>query len=93
MANYAFLNENNIVIQVIEGPDEGEVRDGISDWEAHYSESFGSTCKRVNVEVHKNDAAPDFLFDEERNAFIAPKPDESCIFNEETCQWEFPVTE
>ena len=93
MAHYAFLNENNIVIQVIEGPDEGEVRDGISDWEAHYSESFGSTCKRVDIEVHKNYAAPDFLFDEQRNAFIAPKPDESCIFNEETCQWEFPAAE
>ena len=91
MEQYAFLNENNIVIQVIEGPDEGEVRDGISDWEAEYTTSFGSTCKRVDIAVHKNYAGVGCTFDEERNAFIAPKPDESCILNEETCQWEFPT--
>ena len=93
MTEYAFLNHNNIVIQVIEGPDEGEVRDGISDWEAEYARSFGATCKRVDLKAHKNNAGMDYFFDEERNAFIAPKPDESCILNEETCQWEFPVTE
>jgi hypothetical protein len=91
MANYAFLNENNVVIQVIEGPNEGEVREGISDWEAHYAESFGSTCKRVNIEVHKNNAAVDYLFDEQRNAFIPPKPFESWVLNEETCQWNTPT--
>ena len=93
MVEYAFLDDNNIVIQVIEGPDEGEVRDGISDWEAEYTKSFGSTCKRVDVKVHKNNAGMGYFFDKERNAFIAPKLHESCIFNEETCQWEFPVTE
>ena len=91
MKQYAFLDENNIVIQVIDGPDEGEVRDGISDWETHYTESFGATCKRVDIETHKNNAGVGHLFDEERNAFIGPKPYESCIFNEETCQWEFPA--
>jgi len=93
MELYAFLDENNIVVQVVEGPDEGETRDGISDWEAHYTESFGATCKRVDIETHKNYPCFGGHFDAERNAFIAPKPDESCIFNEETCQWEFPVTE
>lgn len=91
MKQYAFLDENNIVIQVIEGPDEGETRDGISDWEAHYAESFGATCKRVDIETHKNYAGLGYTFDVERNAFIAPKPIESWILNEETCQWEPPI--
>ena len=91
MRNYAFLNDHNIVIQVIEGPDEGEVRDGISNWVVHYEEAFGATCILVNPETHKNHAAPDYLFDEERNAFIPPKPLESWVLNEETCQWETPT--
>jgi hypothetical protein len=33
MAHYAFLDENNVVIEVIVGKNEGE--DGV-DWEAHY---------------------------------------------------------
>ena len=33
MAHYAFLNQNNIVTEVIVGKDEGE---GGIDWEQHY---------------------------------------------------------
>ena len=95
MAHYAFLDENNIVTEVITGRNEYEVVDGISDWEAHYGEFRGQTCKRTsyNNNYRKNYAGIGYYFDAERDAFIAPKLDESCIFNEETCQWEFPVTE
>jgi hypothetical protein len=93
MAHYAFLDNNNIVTEVITGRNEDEVVDGISDWEAHYGEFRGQTCKRTsyNNNYRKNYAGIGYYFDAERDAFIAPKPDESCIFNEETCQWEFPT--
>ena len=45
MAHYAFLDSNNIVTEVIVGKDEGE--DGI-DWEQHYGEFRGQTCKRTS---------------------------------------------
>lgn len=45
MAHYAFLDENNIVVEVIVGKDEGE--DGI-DWEQHYGEFRGKVCKRTS---------------------------------------------
>ena len=48
MAHYAFLDENNVVTQVIVGRNEDEVVDGISDWEAHYSEFTGQVCKRTS---------------------------------------------
>ena len=48
MAHYAFLDENNIVTEVIVGRDEDEVVDGISDWEAYYGEFRGQTCKRTS---------------------------------------------
>jgi len=39
----------------------------------------------------KNHAAIGYTYDEDRDAFIAPKPFSSWILNEETCQWEAPV--
>jgi len=48
MAHYAILNEENIVIQVIVGRNENEIVDGISDWEAHYTEVTGKICKRTS---------------------------------------------
>jgi len=45
MAHYAFLDENNVVVEVIVGKDEGE--DGI-DWEQHYGEFRGLVCKRTS---------------------------------------------
>jgi len=48
MAHYAFLDENNVVTEVITGRDENEVVDGITDWEAHYGEFRGQVCKRTS---------------------------------------------
>lgn len=45
MAHYAFLDENNFVVEVIVGKDEG--KDGI-DWEQHYGEFRGLVCKRTS---------------------------------------------
>jgi hypothetical protein len=92
MAHYAFLDENNIVTEVIVGRHEYEVVDGISDWEAHYAEFRGQVCKRTsyNGNYRKNYAGIGFTFDAARDAFIAPKanchPEE--VLNEETCIWD-----
>jgi len=45
MAHYAFLNENNVVTEVIVGRNEGD--DGV-DWEAHYSAFREQPCKRTS---------------------------------------------
>jgi hypothetical protein len=93
MAHYAFLDENNIVTEVIPGRHEYEIVDGISDWEAWYGEFRGQVCKRTsyNNNYRKNYAGVGFYFDEDRNAFIPPKPFESWILDEDTCQWQAPV--
>ena len=39
----------------------------------------------------KNYAGVDFTYDENRDAFIPPKPFNSWILNETTCLWETPV--
>jgi hypothetical protein len=94
MAHYAFIDENNLVTEVIVGRNEDEVVDGISDWEAHYAEFRpGQTCKRTsyNNNIRKNYAGLGYTYDSTRDAFIPPKPFPSWSLIEETCQWEAPV--
>jgi hypothetical protein len=77
MAHYAFLDENNIVTEVIVGRDEWEEVDGITDWEQAYSEVRGQVCKRTsyNGNIRYNYAGIGYTYDQEADAFIAPKPE------------------
>jgi len=77
MAHYAFLDENNIVTEVITGRDEWEEVDGITDWEQAYSEVRGQTCKRTsyNGNIRYNYAGIGYTYDPIDDAFIAPMPD------------------
>jgi hypothetical protein len=40
--------------------------------------------------LRKNYAGIGYTYDPVRDAFIPPKPDDSWVLNEETCQWEDP---
>jgi hypothetical protein len=44
-----------------------------------------------NRNFRKNYAGIGYQYDPQRDAFIAPKPFNSWILNETTCQWEAPV--
>jgi hypothetical protein len=102
MAYYAFIDENNLVVELITGRHEDEIVDGISDWENHYEEyRQGLTCLRTSYNtygnIHKDGKTPfrknfgqiGFTYDAVRDAFIPPKPTEGdWILNEETCLWE-----
>ena len=92
MAHYAFLNESNIVTEVIVGIDETELIEGKST-EEWYGEFRGQVCKRTsyNGNYRKNYAGLDYKYDEELDAFIPPKPYNSWILNKETALWEAPV--
>lgn len=93
MAHYAFLNDDNIVTEVITGRNEDEIVDGISDWEKYYGEFRGQRCVRTsyNARIRKNYAGIGYTYDEARDAFIPPKPFASWILDEETCQWQAPT--
>ncbi len=92
MAHYAFLDENNIVTEVIVGIDETELIEGL-DSETWYGNFRNQVCKRTsyNGNIRKNYAGIGYTYDEERDAFIPPKPFESWVLNEETCNWESPI--
>ena len=91
MAHYAFLDENNIVTEVIVGIDETETIEGL-DTETWYGNFRGQSCKRTsyNNNIRFNFAGIGFIYDEVRDAFISPEPDGNLGFDEETCQWIMP---
>jgi hypothetical protein len=76
MAHYAFLDENNLVTEVIVGRDEWEEIDGITDWEAAYGQIRNQVCKRTsyNGNIRYNYAGIGYTYDEVYDAFIAPEP-------------------
>lgn len=75
MAHYAFLDNNNIVTEVIVGIDETEFIDGL-DPEIWYANFRGQTCKRTsyNHKIRFNYAGVGFTYDPIDDAFISPAP-------------------
>jgi len=92
MAHYAFLDENNIVTEVIVGIDETETIEGL-DTENWYGNFRGQTCKRTsyNNNIRYNYASIGYTYNESANAFIAPKPNCGHLeltLNTATYRWE-----
>lgn len=91
MAHYAFLDENNIVTEVIVGRNEDEVVDGISDWEAYYGEFRGQRCLRTsyNNNIRGVYAGIGYSYNEEEDIFVTPQPFQSWTRNGSL--WEAPT--
>lgn len=75
MAHYAFLDENNIVTEVIVGKDENELLDGLTP-EVWYSNFRGQTCVRTsyNSNIRKQYATIGSFYDSVADVFIKPQP-------------------
>jgi len=90
MAHYAFLDDANIVTEVITGKDETELIDGLTT-EEWYSNFRGQRCVRTsyNNKIRYNYAGIGYTYDPIDDAFIAPAP---CEHNElllnNKKQWE-----
>jgi hypothetical protein len=103
MAHYAFLDQNNVVINVITGRNEGEKGLTGEEWEAHYTLIQGNRCLRTSyntrggqhkaggVPFRKNYAGSGYFYDENRDAFVPPQPYASWLLNENSCLWEPPI--
>jgi hypothetical protein len=94
MAHYAFLDENNIVTEVITGKDENELLDGLTP-EEWYGNFRGQTCIRTSYNAITNGfrynyAGIGYSYDPIDDAFIAPMPKcghEELILNDKKT-WE-----
>ena len=75
MAHYAFLDDSNMVTEVIVGIDETELIEEL-DPETWYGNFRGQRCKRTsyNGKIRYNYAGIGYTYDPIDDAFIAPMP-------------------
>jgi len=101
MAHYAWLDENNIVVNVSVGVDENIIQTdldgsqvgGTSEaWETFYSQATGHNIKRTsyNNKIRKQYAGIGYSYDSINDVFIAPKPFASWSLDE-NFDWQAPT--
>jgi hypothetical protein len=66
---------------------------GWSIWVQTSYNTIGGVHNNGGIPLRKNHAGIGYTYDEDRDAFIAPKPFNSWILNEDTCLWESPISE
>lgn len=100
MAHFAQLDSNNKVTRVIVidnadiiNPETGkeEEQRGINLCRKLLGDDTNWKQTSYNRKFRKNYAGEGYTWDEGRQAFIAEKPYDSWILNEQTCIWEAPV--
>lgn len=104
MAHFAKLDANNIVIFVTVGRDEDNGKE--AELTARTGDVYRQTSYNTRGGVHYTDGVPSadqtkayrknyaglgYTYDEDRDAFIPPKPYNSWVLNETTCLWDAPV--
>ena len=60
-------------------------------WKQTSYNTFANEHKLGGTPFRKNYATVGGTYDEDRDAFIGPKPYASAVLNETTCQWEAPI--
>lgn len=100
MAHYAYLDESNIVTQVIVGKNEWE---GDTDWEQYYGavrtsyNTHGGQHANGGTPFRYNYAGIGYTFSDapewaaQGGAFIPPQPFPSWTLNPDTALWDAPV--
>ena len=90
MAHYCFINDENIVVEVITGKDEDDLEtlpEGFASWEEYYeTKRDGLTCKRTSYNTQANEhlnegtafrgnyAGVGYSYDPDNDVFIPPQP-------------------
>jgi hypothetical protein len=91
MAHYAFLDSNNIVIDVITGIDETELIEGL-DTETWYGNFRGQVCKRTsyNGNIRKQYCGIGYSYNPDADVFVAPQPFPSWVLDD-NFDWQPPT--
>jgi hypothetical protein len=89
MAHFAELDANNVILRVL------VVHNSLEHRGAEFlANDLGLGGRWIQTSysgtIRKNFAGIGFTYDESRDAFIAPKPFESWLLDEQTCKWVAP---
>ena len=85
------LHDSNGVEQEVIGIDFLTKLTGYPVWKQTSYNTHGGVHSSGGTPFRKNHAGIGYTYDEDRDAFISPKPFNSWILNEDTCIWEAPV--
>ena len=85
------LHDNNGIEREDIGIDFLTKLHGWAIWKQTSYNTIGGVHSSGGTPLRKNHAGIGYTYDEDRDAFIPPKPFESWLLNEDTCQWESPV--
>jgi hypothetical protein len=106
MSHFAKLDENNVVTFVIRARQESDgLEDQFTEqtgevWKqtsyntyggVHYDPETGEPSEDQTKALRFNYAGIGFTYDEDRDAFIPPKPFDSWVLDEATCLWAAPI--
>jgi hypothetical protein len=86
------LKDSNGIEQEVNGIDFLTKLTGYPLWKQTSYNTHGGVHDNGGTPLRKNHAGIGYTYDEDRDAFIAPKPFNSWILNEDTCIWEAPVS-
>ena len=99
MAHFAKLDDNNVVLEVhcvhnnelmVDGVEsEAKGVEFLVSWSGGYT-NWKQTS--YNCTMRKNYAGVGYTYDPDRDAFIPPRPFTSWLLDEQTCQWNPPVS-
>ncbi len=104
MAHWAEIDNDNKVIRVLVGDNNDPAGDEGYKW---LVDNLGGRWMKTsyNSNIRKNFAGIEFTYDEQRDAFIPPKPESNplnengneingqWVLNEDTCLWDFTPEE
>jgi len=85
------LHDSNGVEQEVNGIDFLTKLTGYPVWKQTSYNTIGGVHNNNGTPFRKNHAGIGYTYDEQRDAFIPPKPFNSWILNEDTCLWNAPV--
>jgi hypothetical protein len=97
MSHFAKLDSNNIVTFVTVGRQEDDGQEAVIS--ARTGDVYKQTSYNTHGGIHANGGTPlrknyagiGYTYDQQRDAFIPPKPFASWLLNEQTCLWDAPV--
>ena len=88
MSHFAEIGENNVVLRVLVGDNRMTDEQAKAWFESRLGGRWLQTS--YNGKIRKNFAGVGYTYDEDRDAFIPPKPYPSWILDE-TCNWNPPT--
>ena len=101
MAHFAEIDENNIVtrVLVVDNSEQERGQEFLANdlrlggrWIQTSYNTYGNVHALGGTPLRKNYAGIGHTYDENKDAFIPPKPFNSWTLNEDTCLWQAPVS-